>query len=130
MRIGCSSGIVEIFEEGRLCVIIAIKEADIFAPCLSDAIPAAAPDTFVLLVDDDDAVRIAGLPFFQDIDAVVGRAIIDEDELIAVERLSHKRSNAFWQILLYLVAGDDDADFWASIRHGNHSSTSKMGIER
>ena len=55
---------------------------------------------------------------------------VDEDELIAVERLSHERSDTFRQILLHLVAGDDDADFWASIRHDNYSLTAKMGIER
>jgi hypothetical protein len=84
-----------------------------------------------LLVYDDDLVGIALLVVAKDVDAVVRRAIVDTNDFDIIERLVDKRVQAPRKVLLYLVAGHDDAyAYWGGgvLDHVSSSLATVIGV--
>jgi hypothetical protein len=108
---GAVREIEEVVVQGAVAQsVVGIKEGDDIAGGMVQPGVAGSAETAVGLMDDGDE-RLVGCPCIAYVTAAIGGAIIDEDDLEVIDRLSQNAFQTFVKIVANVEHGDDEACF-------------------
>ena len=94
---------------GRRQHVVGVQEREVLAGHVLDAGVARRAEAAVGPLHDADALVVVGVAP-RDLEARVGRAVVDDQDLEVAVRLAYQRRQALVEVVLDVVDGNDDAD--------------------
>ena len=108
----------------ELPFVVGIEEGDILARGVGKAVVARGGHPGVFLLDIQDVVRVLRLILQADLLAVVGRAVVDEDQLDVLRKadgLGDDGIHGFGEIVLHIIDRHDHRKAVSLIFYDKHS---------